>query len=143
MNWQLNKVMIAVILLVLLILSIWLPNALITPVISMKTISGHEPDYEIQDFTLTAMNRQGQPRYKLSAQSLVHYPSDKSAALTQPRLTQFTPGQPPIYTSADSGRVYNRGKELLMTGHVKVVRGGSKNQPGGDVSTHELRIVLE
>lgn len=143
MNWQLNKVMIAVILLGLLILSVWLPNALITPVISLNAIAERKPDYQIQDFTVTAMNRQGQPKYRLSAQSLVHYPADNSAALVQPRLTQYTQGEPPIYTTADNGRVFDHGKELLMTGHVKVVRGESKSQPGGDVSTRELRVELD
>jgi len=143
MRWDLNKTIIAAILLALLVLSVWLPNALISPVISLNTGERNEPDYLIQDFTVTAMSTQGRPKYVLTAQSLVHYPSDKSAALTQPRLVQYTPGEPTVYTTADSGLVYNHGKELLMTGHVKVVRGQNKNQPGGDISTHELQVVLD
>ncbi|MHB8454300.1 MAG: LPS export ABC transporter periplasmic protein LptC [Acidiferrobacterales bacterium] len=143
MSWDLNKLMIALILLVLLVLAVWLPNALITPVISINANDRHEPDYVIQNFTVTAMNEQGRPKYVLSARTLVHFPYDKSATLTEPHLIQFTPGEAAVSTIADSGRVYNNGKELLMTGHVKVVRGQKNDQPGGDISTRELRIELD
>ncbi len=143
MNWSLNKLMIAVILLALLILTVWLPNALVTPVISLKHTQQREPDYIIRNFTVTAMSKLGRPKYVLTARTLVHYPDDKSATLTQPRLVQYTPGAPAVYTSADHGRVYNNGKELLMAGNVKVVRGHDKSAPAGEIRTHQLRIVLD
>ncbi len=143
MSWDLNKVMIALILLVLRVLTVGLPNALISPVISINPDEHHEPDYVIQNFTVTAMNEWGRPKYVLSARTLVHLPYDKSATLTEPHLIQFTPGEAAVSTTADSGRVYNNGKEILMSGHVRVVRGQKNDQPGGDISTRELRIVLD
>ncbi|MHB8428100.1 MAG: LPS export ABC transporter periplasmic protein LptC [Acidiferrobacterales bacterium] len=142
MNWSVNKLMIAAILLALLILTVWLPNALVTPVIALRPGQRHQPDYIIRNFTVTAMNKLGHPKYVLTARTLVHYPEEKSASLTQPHLVQYTPGAPPVYTSAKRGLVYNSGKELLMTGNVKVVRGHDKGAPAGEITAHQLRIVL-
>ncbi|MDA8362342.1 MAG: LPS export ABC transporter periplasmic protein LptC [Gammaproteobacteria bacterium] len=143
MNWSINKLMITVILLALLILTVWLPNALVTPVISLRPGRPHQPDYIIRNFTVTTMSKLGQPKYVLTARTLIHYPNRKSARLTQPRLIQYTPGAPAVYTSAERGRVYNDGKELLMTGDVKVDRGRNNRTPAGQITTHQLRIVLD
>ena len=143
MNWSINKLIIAAILLALLILTVWLPNALVTPVIALRPGQQHQPDYIIRNFTVTAMSKLGRPKYVLTASTLVHYPNEESATLTQPRLIQYTPGAPAVYTSAEHGQVYNNGKELLMTGNVKVTRGHDKRAPAGEITTHQLRIVLD
>ncbi len=135
--------MITVILLALLVLTVWLPNALVTPAIALKPGRPNQPDYVIRNFTVTAMSKLGRPKYVLKAHTLVHYPDHNSAMLTEPRLVQYTPGEPAIYTSAQRGRVYDNGKQLLMTGDVKVERGRYKRAPAGQMTTRQLRIVLD
>ena len=142
MTWDSNKTILAVIVLLLIILSWWLPNALIDPVISLKQEERHEPDYFVENFTTTAMSEQGTPRYSLSARSLTHFPDDDSTLLDKPKLTQFTPGGAPTHTSADKGRLYSDGKELLMMGNVRVTRGKNQDTASAEVSTNELHIVL-
>ncbi len=143
MNWSLNKFMLAAVLLSLLVLTVWLPNALVTPANVLRPGGQNEPDYIIRNFTVTAMNQAGLPKYELSANTLVHYPERKSAILTDPRLIQYTPGAPAVYTSALHGLVYNNGKDLLMTGDVRVVRGQDSKAPAGQITTNQLRILLD
>jgi len=142
MNWDLNKTIIVTALLALLALSIWLPNALIDPVLTIDNGPNGAPDYIIENFTSTAMDEHGRPKHALSAARLVHYPNERSAHLAQPHLVQYTPGGPPVHTTADQGRVYNDGKELQMTGNVRVTRGGDGGDPSADVVARELHVIL-
>jgi lipopolysaccharide export system protein LptC len=142
MNWDINKSIIAAVLLALVALSIWLPNAFIDPVLTIDNGPQGTPDYIIENFTSTAMDQHGRPKHVLSAARLVHYPNEKSAYLEQPRLVQYAPGSPPVHTTADRGKVYNDGKELQMTGNVRVTRGGDGDDPSADVIARELHVIL-
>lgn len=142
MTWDSNKSIIAVVLLLLVALSLWLPSILIKPVISLNTEQRHEPDYHVENFTSTAMSERGEPKYVLRARKLTHYPDDDTSLLEKPQLTQYAPGASATHTTADRGKIYNDGKELLMLGNVRVTRGKDIAGPGGEVTTQELHIVL-
>ncbi len=142
MTWDSNKIIIAVALLLLLALSLWLPNALVKPVIGLSSAPRHEPDYHAENFTSTMMSAQGEPKYVLRGRKITHFPDDDTALLEQPQLTQYAPGAAPIHTTADRGKIYNHGKELLMLGNVRVTRGKDPAGPGGEISTQELHVVL-
>jgi lipopolysaccharide export system protein LptC len=142
MTWDSNKTIIAVVLLLLLGLSLWLPNALVKPVIALNGAPQHEPDYHAENFTSTMMSAQGRPKYVLRGRKLIHFPDDDISLLEQPQLTQYAPGTAPLHTTADRGKIYNHGKELLMQGNVRVTRGKDPSGPGGEISTQELHVVL-
>ncbi len=142
MTWDSNKTIIAGVLLLLLALSLWLPNALVKPVIALNSAARHEPDYHAENFTSTMMSTQGEPKYVLHGRKITHYPDDDTSLLEQPRLTQYAPGTAPINTTADRGKIYNHGKELLMLGNVRVTRGKDLTGPGGEITTQELHVVL-
>lgn len=131
--------------LLLAALAWWLPNALVTPAVSLLELRArHDPDYVIEHFTATAMDQQGRPKYRLIAQRLVHYPDDLTSHLTEPRLTQFRPGEAPVHTRADAGLLTPDQKYLLMRGNVHVTQGpAGGGTGGGDIRTRELRIYLE
>ncbi len=142
MTWDSNKTIIAVVLLLLLALSLWLPNALVKPVIGLGSAPRHEPDYYAENFTSTMMSAQGEPKYVLRGRKITHFPDDDTALLEQPQLTQYAPGTAPTHTTADRGKIYNHGKELLMLGNVRVTRGKDPAGPGGEISTQELHVIL-
>ena len=142
MTWDTNKTIIAIILFALAALSIWLPNMLITPVITLNSGPRHEPDYQVENFTSTTMDEQGEPKYVLQAKHLTHYPDTDTSMVDKPRLTQYMPGTPPVHTTADRGRIYNKGKELLMLGNVRITRGQNATSVGGEITTQELHVVL-
>lgn len=142
MTWDTNKIIIAIILFALAALSVWLPNMLIKPVITLNSGQRHESDYQVENFTSTTMDEQGEPKYVLQAKHLTHYPDTDISTIDKPHLTQYAPDTPPVHTTADRGRIYNKGKELLMLGNVRITRGQNAASPGGEITTQELHIVL-
>lgn len=138
-----NLIAIAAVLLILAALSWWLPTAL-TPRGDIFTgDTRHDPDYIIDNFVATEMNPQGKPKHELRAAKLVHYADDDTSDLTQPHLIQYSPDAPPVHTRADRGQVSPDGKQIVMRGNVSVKRGGSTTDPGGEVQTQEMRVILE
>lgn len=143
MTEHFNLIAIAAVLLILAALSWWLPTAL-TPRGNLFTgESRHDPDYIIENFVATEMTPQGQPKHELRAAKLVHYADDDSAELTKPYLIQYSADAAAVHTRADRGQVSPDGKQILMRGNVRVTRGGSGDDPGGEVQTQEMRVILE
>lgn len=103
----------------------------------------HEPDYFIENFTAATMDAQGRRKHELSAVRLVHYPDDDSVELDRPHLVQYAPGEPPVHTVADRGYSTSDNKTILMRGNVRVTRGAFGGRPSGEVSTHEMQVLLE
>jgi len=54
----------------------WLKEQLAPDFLPQTSTKRQAPDYSLQSFTLTGMNQQGQPHYKLTADSMIHYPED-------------------------------------------------------------------
>lgn len=142
MTWQLTKVVIALALVLFLGLFWWLPDALVEPAMRLTGTGSQEPDYWVRNFSVTAMGDNGTPRYVLRAESLTHYPGDESTRLERPQLVQYDQGGVPVLTVADSGRVSPDGKNLRMTGNVKIIRGPETDQPGGEVASNEVTVTL-
>ena len=143
MTEHFNLIAIAAVLLILAALSWWLPTAL-TPRGNIFTgDTRHDPDYIIDNFVATELNPQGKPKHELRAAKLVHYADDDTSDLTQPYLIQYSPDAPAVHTRADRGQVSPDGKLIVMRGNVSVKRGGSNADPGGEVQTQEMRVILE
>lgn len=139
MTWAVTKVTIVIGLLFFTGLFWWLPEQLIEPAMQMTAGERRDPDYFIENFTVTAMNEHGEPRYKLSAERLVHFPHDQKTRLDRPRLTQFDDD---TITTADRGFVSGDGKTLLMSGNVRVNRARGNGDSGAEIRTHELKVFL-
>ena len=143
MTENFNRLAITAVLLALAALTWWLPNALTPRGSLFGGDSRHEPDYTIENFVATEMDIQGQRKHELRAAKLVHYPDDDTSELTRPYLIQYSPGSAPVHTRADRGQVAPDGKQILMQGNVRVTRGASGADPGGEVQTQEMRVILE
>ncbi len=140
MTWAMTKAVIIISLLFFTGLLWWLPNKLIEPAMQMTGAERRDPDYFIENFTVTAMDERGDPRYKLSAQRLVHYPNEQRTRLDRPRLRQFTDD---TVTTADRGFISDDGKALLMSGNVHVNRAHGGGYTGAEISTNELNVFLD
>lgn len=142
-TWTLSKLALTAILFVLGALSWWLPSTLIQPGMVFERQLRHDPDYYAENVNAVAMDENGEKKYTLVARRLTHYPDDQTVYFEQPDLTQYKPGAAPVHTWADRGRSAADGKQLIMTGNVKVVRGPNKDAAPVDISTRELTVVLE
>jgi len=94
----------------------------------------HDPDYSVEQFTITDFSPAGSPTSKLSAAKMVHYPDDDSTVLLAPRLAQSKPDQPRLLLSADRGTLSRDGEELFLHDNVVLVR-----EPGAGVGEGRMQ----
>lgn len=102
----------------------------------------HDPDYYIENFTATGLDKNGKRRFVIKAKRMAHYPDDDTALLDFPEITQFEEGSAPRHTYADSGWMNSTGDEIIMTDNVRIVVEADENSPGGTINTKRLRILL-
>ncbi len=101
-----------------------------------------DPDYYIENFTSTALDKSGERRFVLKAKRMAHFPHDGTALLDFPEITQFEEGSAPRHTYSDSGWINSTGDEIIMTDNVRIVVEADENNAGGTIKTKRLRILL-
>lgn len=122
----------------------WLTGTVAPPEAPTDPRTRHDPDYVIERFTSWSMNERGERRYRLEAERLVHFPDDDTAHLTRPYLVQFPEdGGAPIRTRAEQGVMPGGGREIVMSGNVRTVRGADPAAVGGEILTDRMRIELD
>ncbi len=101
----------------------------------------HDPDYFIEGVTATVMQLGGQPRYRLRARRIEHYPDDHSLALTEPRDDYFRPDLPAWHLRAERGRIYDRGEQVFLDGAVSMKRPADRKRPAAELETRDLELL--
>lgn len=101
----------------------------------------HEPDMFAEDVISTMMDAQGKPRYRLMAKVINRYPDDKSVDLQSPRLEYYRQQLPPWTAESDSGRIYDKGRQVFLDGQVTMHRPAEGNQPATHLYTRDLLIL--
>lgn len=122
------------------LLSIWLQFGLIQQ--EQVVFDGnerHDPDYYIENFTAIGMDEEGNRRYVLEAERLVHYPDDDTALLDNPHVIQYEVIGSPRHIYSESGWVSSNGNEVLLTGNVRVMQGTG----GENIATDKLKVYLD
>ena len=138
-----RKLLVGLALLALALGTWWLTQrAAVMPV--EDTVPGvREPDYVIENFLAHAMNEAGSPKYRLSAERLLHYPDDDTAHLVEPVLVQYLPDGARTTTRARTGVMPGDGSEILMRGDVHVTRSADAGSAGGEIRADRLRVELD
>ena len=103
----------------------------------------HDPDYYIENFVATGLDKNGQRRFVIKASRMAHFPDDDTALFDNPHIVQYLEGSAPRHTYADSGWMNSSGDEVLMTGNVKVVAEADSNGPGGTITSKRMRVLLD
>lgn len=121
-------------------LSGWLLDNLTDQEKEKEDLPRHDPDFFMENFTVTAMNTTGTPRYKLSADKMKHYPDDDTSELNRPHITIFRIDTPPWIIDADRGWASANGELVLLIGNVRVNREASASTRAMSLTTEELRL---
>ncbi|MCR4347051.1 MAG: LPS export ABC transporter periplasmic protein LptC [Sulfuricaulis sp.] len=138
-----KRIAIAATLLLLATGSWWLTRTVTVP---DKVFDGklrHDPDYTIENFSVTVMGERGQRRYTLSAVNLIHYGDDGSSNLEQPYLIQYREGSVPVHTRADKGWMPKSRNEILLDGNAVSARGRDPRGAGGEIRVDRMKILLD
>ncbi|NND81273.1 MAG: LPS export ABC transporter periplasmic protein LptC [Gammaproteobacteria bacterium] len=123
---------------------IWLQDALIQePVQTQDFDQRHDPDYYIENFTATGLDKNGRRRFVIEAERMAHFPDDDTALLDKPHVIEFEEGFAPRHTYSDSGWMSSSGDEILLTGNVRIVVEADSRSPGGTMKAKRMRILLD
>lgn len=123
---------------------IWLQNALIEEEPEEQNYNQrHDPDYYIENFTATGLDKDGQRRFVIEAERMVHFPDDDTALLDNPHVIEYEIGFAPRHTYSDSGWMNSSGDEILLTGNVRIVVEADSRGPGGTMKAKRMRILLD
>lgn len=120
--------------------TLWLERLVQLPPPNTRDAKRHDPDFVVERFTITRMDKSGAPESTLSAARMVHFPDDESTDLTEPRFRQTRPGEPPIEVVAKRGTVTKDGDEVHLMDDVVVTRAGVDERPPLIVETRYLKI---
>jgi len=96
----------------------------------ISTLEGSDPHYVnvfIRDFTITAMDKTGQPSYVLKARQLEHYNDTEYAVIDEP-VIQLTQGGHHWMISAKVGEIDDVNQRIMLRGGV-VLQQQEKQQP--------------
>jgi len=88
----------------------------------------HDPDFVIENFTITSMGADGKPASRLAADRMTHYPVEKLTEVGALQLMQTSQDAPPVHISADRATVSENGDELRLYDNVVVVREATKDR---------------
>ena len=121
----------------------WLKEQLAPESLPYASARRQAPDYSLQTFTLTGMSQQGQPRYQLRADSMVHYPEDDHSDLEKPDLLFFRENEPPWHVNAEKGKVYQQGELVKLLGKVIIKRPPSPANGPVTITTYNLTVHPE
>lgn len=101
----------------------------------------HDPDYIINDLSVTTLDAHGKPHYLMDAEKMIHYPDDDSTQMVEPRLTSLYPDRPPVHVSARRGKLSSEGDQVFLYDDVKVVREASPTQSEMVFTTSYLHVL--
>ena len=101
------------------------------------------PDYYMEDFTTLIMNQDGNPKNRLSADYLAHYPHNNSTELVRPRMEIFRADELPLYIDAEKGRLAGDDDTILLYGIVKMWEYDDTGKPVLEVSTSHVKVLLD
>lgn len=104
---------------------------------------GHDPDYFVERFHARAFDIHGAPRYRLSADKMIHYMDDDSTSLEEPRFSREAPGMPIVRAESRRGLVSANGENVYFLGEARMEKEGEKGRPPLVLTTEYLRVMPE
>jgi len=119
--------------------SFWFLQNINKQTVADKKIDNHFPDYFLDDFSITNMDKKGKLEYVLQAKKMLHYSDDDKAELEQPFL-KFVQNGTQVTLNA-SRAVYLKQENLLyLHDNVIIHRAASKTQTELFIYTNYLKV---
>ena len=98
------------------------------------------PDFFMDGAHIVDLDSDGQPKAKLLAKSLIHYPDDDSTDLTNPDLTMYKQGAAPWHIVSERASVSGGGDLIHFQGDVTANRDASDGTRPMRLVTRNLRV---
>lgn len=138
-----QSVVLLLLLLVLAGVSAWLRFGLLAdPDPGTISAAANAPDYYIENFTSTGLDRAGK-KYQITADRLVHHPLDDRALLERPHIIQYHPDRAPRHIHANAGWLYDDRAEIALSGNVRVIDNPTGAGGGVETITNTMLVRLK
>ncbi|GBG01145.1 LPS export ABC transporter periplasmic protein LptC [Azospira sp. I13] len=118
----------------------WLAKATQLPEPDRSGKFRHDPDYFVDNLTMSRLDKQGTLRSTVTGKHLVHYPDTDETDVEQPTARFYKPGRPTVTMSSDVGHINSDGSEVKLTHNVKVVRDPSKEREAMVATAPDLLV---
>ncbi len=99
----------------------------------------HDPDFIVNNFTVRRFNLAGALEQVLTAKKMLHYADDDSTEVSAPTMIYYG-GDRQTQVTARQALLTDKGKEVLLTGDVRLVRAATANDPELVVTTSEMKV---
>lgn len=120
-------------------LTFWLARLMQTDTPVADSRQRHDPDYQIEKFTVRRFDHNGNLQHELSAERMTHYPDNDATELTQPRLVGYA-GPSPVHASARRGTVGREGSVVVLRDEVRIHRDPAPGVPRATFTTTEATV---
>lgn len=97
------------------------------------------PDYFMENFSITSMNKQGEPAHILKAKKMLHYSDEDYSELEQPFIT-FSDANSHFTIQAEKANFKKNQNIIYLHKNVIIQRAASKNQNELFIYTDYLKI---
>lgn len=135
-----SKVLTYAILIALCAMSFWLLRMTYKTDTAEDAQLGHEPDFTMDDFTVTQMDPLGLPAHSLTADFMKHFADDGTTEYIQPHITFFRSDGAPWHIFSDTGWMSKEGDLVLFLGEVQIIREASPTNRPVKIITQDLQV---
>ena len=101
----------------------------------------HDPDYIVDNFTVTRIGPEGAVRYKLNARRMLHYPDYDTTTLDAPKLVNFRGPDVTVTATAKTATLSSNGENAYLNDDVRLVRTPYENHSELTVLTTWLHVI--
>ena len=124
----------------LVALTFWLNNRIQPPGAKNDGSSRHDPDLIVENFTARKLGPDGNVRYTLVADRMMHYPDDDSSVLDKVAFEGVNPGQPRVVATSDHGQLLEGSDKVIMEGNVVINSEATAASPAWTLTTPRLML---
>lgn len=121
--------------------TVWLDRQVQPPESVTGGKTRHDPDYIVDNFTVTRIGPDGAVRYKLNARRMQHYPDDDTTVLDAPRVVNFRGAGVTVTASSKTATLSTNGENAYLTDDVRLTRSAYDNHSELNVLTTWLHVI--
>ena len=122
-------------------MTVWLDRQVQPPEPVGNAKARHDPDYIVNNFTVTRIGPDGVVRYKLTARRMQHYPDDDTTDLEAPKLVNFRGDNVTVTATSKTATLSSNGDTADLKDDVRLVRSAYGKRSEMTMQTTSLHII--
>lgn len=121
--------------------TVWLDRQVQPPETGNRANLRHDPDYIVDNLTVTRIGPDGVVRYKLNARRMQHFPDDDTTLLEAPKFVNFRGSGITITASSKTAKLSSNGEDAYLNDDVLLRRSAYANRSEMTARTTWLHVI--